>query len=63
MKLILNTLKKKYTLENLILHEYLIINSTEKFNRQVSSESSEFKKETDQIISQKLSVDNNYFNS
>ena len=46
MKLILNTLKKQYTLENPILHEYLIINSIEEFNRQVSSESSEFKKET-----------------
>ena len=63
MKPIVNTLKKQYTLKNPILYEYCIINSIEDFNRQVSSESSEYAKETYQIIPYKLSVDNNYFNS
>ena len=63
MKPIANTPKKQYTLEISILHEYYIINNTEEFNRQVSSESREYAKETDQIIPYKLSLDNNYFNS
>ena len=63
MKPIVNTLKKQYTLKNPILYEYCVINSIGDFNRQVSSESSEYAKETDQIIVYKLSVDNNYFNS
>ena len=63
MKLIVNTLKKQYTLENAILHEHYLINSIEEFNRQVSSESREYSKEIDQIIPYKLSRDNNYLNS
>ena len=63
IKPIANTLKKKCTLKNPILHEYCIINSIEDFNSQVSSESREYAKETDQIIPYKLSLDNNYFNT
>ena len=63
MKPIEKTLTKQYTLKNPILHEYFIINSIEDFNRQASSESGEYIKETDQIIPYKFSVDNNYFHS
>ena len=63
MKPIVNTLKRQYTLKNPILYEYCIINSIEDFNKQVSSESSEYAKETHQIISYKLSVDNNQVNN
>ena len=63
VKPIVNTLKKQYIFTNPILHEYCIINSIEDFNIQVSSESREYAKETDQIIPCKLSLDNNYFNT
>ena len=64
MKPIANThTQKKYTLKNPLLYEDCIINSIEDLNRQLSSESNEYAKQTDQIIQYILSLDNNCFNS
>ena len=61
MKPIANThTQKKYTLKNPLLYEDCIINSIEDLNRQLSSESQEYAKETDQIIQY---IDTNYFYS
>ena len=60
-----SNIKKQYKLKNPILHEYCVINSTEEFNRLLSTENKEYINEiggTDEIDEYKLTVDNDYFN-
>ena len=60
-----SNIKKQYKLKNPILHEYCVINSTEEFNRLLSTENKEYINEiggTDEIDEYKLPVDNDYFN-
>ena len=56
-----SNLKKQYKLKYPILHEYCIINSTDEFNRLLTTENKEFINEIGEIDEYILTVDNKYF--
>ena len=55
-------IKNQYTLKNLVLREYFIIDSLKKFNKQLPAENNECIKHLEESILYRLSIDSNYFN-